>query len=267
MSQGSQGTRFSFSRRVGGIALMCLTSMGAGIFVLSSQPRMVYAGSPGCVGDCNDDGVVTVDEIVLLVNIVLGISPISSCPTLTEPPDVADVVLAINAALTGCAEMSTPTPSPTPTVTPTSIVTTFELAEGSTITRSTGDTTPIEEPLTGSFTLVLDHYEPQSLIFFITALEFRSEQSIVTLANGERETDMSFDCPSALAHVAANVFIDSEFFIASGITTFINDCSFHVSAIEPFDLCTNIQNISQCDEIKAGSRSGYVLGIIPVLIP
>ena len=260
--RGSGATNRLCRQRLLLLSFLCLASAVGAMLASASYPsRLKASASSGCVGDCNDDGVVTVDEIVLLVNIVLGVAPISSCPTLAGPPDVADIVLAINAALTGCAETPTPSPSSTPTVTPTSIVTTFELAEGSTITRATGETTPIEEPLTGSFTLVLDRNEPQFLIFYFTALDFSSLGSTVTLANQEAETRMSLDCPSALAFVEVNVFIDEAFFKVSGEATFTNDCSFYVSAIEPFDLCTNF---SECDEIKAGTQSGYVLRIVPV---
>ncbi len=34
------------------------------------------------LGDCNDDGVVTVDELILAVNIALGLAPVSSCQIL-----------------------------------------------------------------------------------------------------------------------------------------------------------------------------------------
>ena len=33
-----------------------------------------------CPGDCNGDGVVTVPEVVTVVNIALGSLPLSACP-------------------------------------------------------------------------------------------------------------------------------------------------------------------------------------------
>jgi hypothetical protein len=38
------------------------------------------APSPGCVGDCNHDRSVTVDEILTMVNIALGNADVSACP-------------------------------------------------------------------------------------------------------------------------------------------------------------------------------------------
>jgi hypothetical protein len=40
-----------------------------------------------CTGDCNGDGIVTVDEIIKAVNIVLGNAPFSSCPALPSECD------------------------------------------------------------------------------------------------------------------------------------------------------------------------------------
>ncbi len=64
------------------------------------------AGSTSCVGDCNDNHVVTVDEILLMVNIALGASDVSLC----GPGDadgngritVDEILTAVNFALTSC---------------------------------------------------------------------------------------------------------------------------------------------------------------------
>lgn len=62
-------------------------------------------GSPRCVGDCGGDGAVTVDEIVTLVNIALGLSGATSCP-LGIPEDtevdITIIVRAVASALNGC---------------------------------------------------------------------------------------------------------------------------------------------------------------------
>jgi len=59
-----------------------------------------------CVGDCSDDDVVTVDEVITLVNIALGIASPASCTSgLPEGVPVVDVTLIIQAidnALDGC---------------------------------------------------------------------------------------------------------------------------------------------------------------------
>lgn len=61
-----------------------------------------------CPGDCNDDGAVTVPEVVTVVNIALGTLPLSACPAADAAGDgsvgVGDAILAVQAALSGCPE-------------------------------------------------------------------------------------------------------------------------------------------------------------------
>jgi hypothetical protein len=64
-------------------------------------------GTAACVGDCDGDGSVTVDEIVRGVNIALGMSSVDDCPAFDGDGDgsvtVDEVVTAVNNALNGCA--------------------------------------------------------------------------------------------------------------------------------------------------------------------
>ena len=59
-----------------------------------------------CVGDCNDDGSVTVDEILSMVNMALGDSPIAACQAGDANGDghntVDEILTAVNNALNGC---------------------------------------------------------------------------------------------------------------------------------------------------------------------
>jgi subtilisin-like proprotein convertase family protein len=59
-----------------------------------------------CVGDCTDDGLVTVDELVRGVNIALGTTPIEMCPSFDANGDrkvtVDELVKGVNNALSGC---------------------------------------------------------------------------------------------------------------------------------------------------------------------
>ncbi|MBP1686033.1 MAG: Cna domain protein, partial [Deltaproteobacteria bacterium] len=74
-------------------------------------------------GDCNSDNAVTVDEILLEINIALGNRASSECPSADANRDslvtVDEILKAVNYAVNGL-----PTPgvlaTPTPTVTPTS---------------------------------------------------------------------------------------------------------------------------------------------------
>jgi len=82
-----------------------------------------HAASPTadvCVGDCDRDDTVTVDEVVKGINIALGNLPIEACPVFDRDSDtrvsVDELIRAVNNALDGCPAVATVTP--TATVTP-----------------------------------------------------------------------------------------------------------------------------------------------------
>ena len=64
------------------------------------------AGPPPCLGDCNASGVVTVDEILTLVNIALALTPPQACDLTDAGADgvvtIAEIVAAVHNALAGC---------------------------------------------------------------------------------------------------------------------------------------------------------------------
>jgi hypothetical protein len=59
-----------------------------------------------CVGDCNGDGRVTVDEMVRGVSIALGATPIAACPAMDRNQDseigIFELINAVSNALEGC---------------------------------------------------------------------------------------------------------------------------------------------------------------------
>jgi hypothetical protein len=61
---------------------------------------------PRCAGDCNGDGAVAINELVLGVNIALGTSPLAMCAALDADASgtvaINELIAAVNAALTGC---------------------------------------------------------------------------------------------------------------------------------------------------------------------
>ena len=60
---------------------------------------------PPCVGNCNGDGVVTIDELILGVNIVLELRPVDACPAFANSQgmvDIAQLIKGVNNALGGC---------------------------------------------------------------------------------------------------------------------------------------------------------------------
>ncbi len=70
---------------------------------------LLHAGRPAtaaCVGDCNGNGEVTVNELVAMVNIALETAPLSQCRAGDSNGDgavtVAEIVTAVSRALNGC---------------------------------------------------------------------------------------------------------------------------------------------------------------------
>lgn len=61
-----------------------------------------------CVGDCNRDGEVTIDELLKMVNIALEAAPASECPVGDSNDDGAitidEILTAVNRALNGCVQ-------------------------------------------------------------------------------------------------------------------------------------------------------------------
>ncbi len=57
-----------------------------------------------CTGDCSSDGRVQVDELITGVDIVLGRLALLRCAAgyPGQPPDVSDIIVAVNNALYGC---------------------------------------------------------------------------------------------------------------------------------------------------------------------
>lgn len=69
-------------------------------------------GSAGCIGDCNSDAVVTVEEVLQGVNIALGSMPATGCPAVDANNDgdvtINELLGAVHSALTGCPVNNAP---------------------------------------------------------------------------------------------------------------------------------------------------------------
>lgn len=104
------------ARRAVGAGLLCAW-MG-----LASGQAVAELTAP-CPGDCAGDGSVTIGDLVVGVNIALGLQPVSACSPMDSNDNgsvtVDDLVRAVSAALDGCPSSRTPTASQTPTATPT----------------------------------------------------------------------------------------------------------------------------------------------------
>ncbi|MDX2171252.1 MAG: hypothetical protein SF182_29555 [Deltaproteobacteria bacterium] len=95
-------------RRLLPVALLALS--------LAAPPRLA---AQTCVGDCSGAGEVSINDLILAVNIVLEqVSP-DACPALGAPPiGIAQLVASVSNALCACQPCPTAPPSPTPSATP-----------------------------------------------------------------------------------------------------------------------------------------------------
>ena len=79
------------------------------------------APSAACVGDCNGDGEVRINELVIMVNLDLDGGSVSICLAADVSGDgvitMDEIVLAVNRALYGCLGDATPTPTVAPCTT------------------------------------------------------------------------------------------------------------------------------------------------------
>ncbi len=60
----------------------------------------------GCVGDCNTDGSVAINELIIGVNIALGSTPVGNCSSFdvnsNGSVEINELISAVNNALNGC---------------------------------------------------------------------------------------------------------------------------------------------------------------------
>lgn len=67
---------------------------------------LVGSARAECVGDCDGNGDVVINELITGINIALGTAPLSGCPAFDQNGDgqvvVSELILAINNALSGC---------------------------------------------------------------------------------------------------------------------------------------------------------------------
>src|SRR5436309_9601523 len=84
----------------------------ASLAVSTFQPAGAMAA---CVGDCGDDGAVTVNELVTMVNIGLGSIAASACLAGDADGDgsigIDEIITGASHALNGCGASPSPTPA------------------------------------------------------------------------------------------------------------------------------------------------------------
>jgi uncharacterized repeat protein (TIGR03806 family) len=81
----------------------------------------VFAAAPAaalCTGDCNGNGMVPINELIVGVNVALGATPVTACAAFDRNGDgevrIDELLAGVGSANTGCPLDATPTPTATP---------------------------------------------------------------------------------------------------------------------------------------------------------
>jgi hypothetical protein len=78
--------------------------------VAASAATSVRAGTGTCVGDCNGDGTVSINELITAVNIALDTGSLSTCRAIDNDGDgvaaISELIQAVNGALSSCSRES-----------------------------------------------------------------------------------------------------------------------------------------------------------------
>jgi len=74
----------------------------------TSSPGATDTPVPSCAGDCDGDGEVAINELIVGVNIALGSAPVGDCPAFDADGDsqvsIAELIRAVGRALSGCSD-------------------------------------------------------------------------------------------------------------------------------------------------------------------
>lgn len=76
--------------------------VAAGAFLAALGFAAGRANAQACIGDCNGDGSVAVNELVLGINIASGLQGTEACPAFGADPGISDLVTAVGNGLDGC---------------------------------------------------------------------------------------------------------------------------------------------------------------------
>jgi hypothetical protein len=105
-----------------GVVSAAMVLLGLLAYDRSAFGDAARSAAGACAGDCGTDESVSVDDVMLMVNIALGIAPLDACAVGDVDGDghitVDEIIAAVDTALAGCPMKPRPTLTPTPTTPP-----------------------------------------------------------------------------------------------------------------------------------------------------
>lgn len=104
---GLDGNKPQFAANVSiGDQSACDVTATGGVSNILLTDGSFTPGTVACTGDCNHDGTVAINELIIGVNIALGSQPVSACPSFDVNSDgsvaINELISAVNHALSGC---------------------------------------------------------------------------------------------------------------------------------------------------------------------
>jgi hypothetical protein len=82
------------------------------ILLLLQTVLLPSAAAALCLGDCDGNDVVALNEVVLAVDIALGATDPSACPVFGQAVSVDELVGAVASAMNGCEQQPEATDTP-----------------------------------------------------------------------------------------------------------------------------------------------------------
>ena len=85
------------------IAVAGISILAIGAIAIAASPSRAASA---CAGDCNEDGAVSIDDLVLTVNVGLGVMPMTDCTSAdsdsNQRVDIDEMVHAVQNSIRGC---------------------------------------------------------------------------------------------------------------------------------------------------------------------
>jgi hypothetical protein len=98
--------QFAANLSIGDQSACDVSADGTRSTVLFSDGTFTIVPGGTCVGDCNEDTMVAINELITGVNIALGAQNVSACPSFDVNGDggvaINELISGVNNALTGC---------------------------------------------------------------------------------------------------------------------------------------------------------------------
>lgn len=249
----------------GSCCVWFFTSVHSPVFELTvldpDDPSL--APSDDCVGDCDEDGLVQVDELTQLVGIALGHSSAGSCAGSSSAVTVDVLVRAVRAALHGCSgSAATKTPTPTSTTTPLRpVASTPTPTESVTVSESGIDLYPLRVVLARCLTAECLTVPSDSASVCVGNRGSEDAGEFLVDVNGE--TQVLLDglpsgvarCFAASVQGSATVLVDADGRIAESDEDNNEEsfpgpgptgCDVIVPPCTPTPTVTNVQSCEQC---------------------